>query len=89
MDPASTEYIKIEKEISDIKFVLSLMMKHDSTSVPIDERKRIFDIDILVLCEYSKEMLLELLFGTKKRLNALGPGSSGKFFSVLLLQLNI
>ena len=89
MDPAATEYAKIEKEISDIKFVLSLMIKHGSTSVPTDERNKITDNDILILCGYSEAVLLELLFYKQKRLIALRLGklpntSSGKLISILL-----
>ena len=89
MDPAATEYAKIEKEISDIKFLLSLMIKHGSTSVPTDERNKITDNDILILCRYSEALLLELLFYKQIRLIALRPGklpttSLGKFISVLL-----
>ena len=61
---------EIEKEISDIKFVLSLMIKHDSTSVPTDERKKMTDVDILLLCKYNKAKLLELLFDKERRLLA-------------------
>ena len=86
MDPAATEYTKILKEISDIKFVLSLMMKHGSTSVPTDELKKISDFNILLLCEYNKEFLLGLLVDREKRLTiVLSQGtSSGKFISVAL-----
>ena len=86
---AATEYVEIEKEISDIKFVLSLMLNHGSTSVPTDERNKITDINILILCEYSKALLLELLFENEKTLIALRQSkltttSLGKFISVLL-----
>ena len=89
LDPAVTVYAKIEKEISDIKFALSLMIKHGSTSVPTDERNKITDNDILILCEYSKALLLELLFENEKTLIALRQSkltttSLGKFISVLL-----
>ena len=86
MDPAATEYTKILKEISDIKFVLSLMMKHGSTSVPTDELKKISDFNILLLCEYNKEFLLGLLVDREKRSTiVLSQGtSSGKFISVFL-----
>ena len=56
---------KIRKEISDIEFVLSLMTEHDTTSVPTDERNKIADVDILIFCEYSKELLWDLLFDKK------------------------
>ena len=42
---------KLLKEISDIKFALSLMMKHDTTSVPTDERNKITDIELLRMKE--------------------------------------
>ena len=88
--PAAREYAQIEKEISDIKYVLSLMVKHGSTSVPTDERNKIADIDILLLCNFSKAMLVELLFEKEKRLTiALGRGLSGKFISVPLHNFNL
>ena len=63
-------YKEIEKEISDIKFVLSLMIKNGNTSVPSDERNKITDVNILLLCEYGKASLLEQLFDKEKRLFA-------------------
>ena len=52
---------KLRKEISDIKFVFSLMRKHDTASVPTNERNKITDIDIVILCECNEMRLLELL----------------------------
>ena len=65
LEQLETNYVKIRKEICDIDFVLSLMIKHGSTSVPTDERNNITDIDILILCEYNKELLQDLLFDKK------------------------
>ena len=72
---------KIEKEISDIKFVLSLMTKHDSTSVPINERKKFTDSDILILCKYNKARLLKQLFDTERRWMALRRAMHTRAFS--------
>ena len=61
------------------------MLKHGTTSVPTDERIKITDADILILCEYSKEVLLELYIDKEKRLTSallqeqLATTSSGKF----------
>jgi hypothetical protein len=60
-DQLETRRVKVEKKISDIEFVLSLMMKHKATTVPKDELDNITDVDILLLCEFDKASLLNQL----------------------------
>ena len=91
MDQLETRRVKVEKEISDIKFVLSLMMKNKATTVPKDELDNITDVDILLLCEFDKASLLMKLERKEIELTSIEQRlastttQSRKFISVLIL----
>ena len=87
---------KLLKDISNIKFVLFLMMEHKSNKVPADEVNKITNTDILLWCKYSEEMLLKLFFEKEEAWTRITSRQdkptttlSGKAFSVFLHPLNM
>ena len=62
-----TNSAKLRKDISNIQYVFSLMMKHKSTKVPDDEVHQIRDVDIFSFCELNKKLLYRSYYSRKRK----------------------
>ena len=88
LDQLQREKNEVRKEISEIKFVLFLMMKHKTTYVSKEELDKITDVEILLLCKFNEASLLiklerkEIeLTSIEQRLTSITT-PTGKFISV-------
>ena len=63
----TSSIVRMAKEMSDIKFVLLLMMTHKTSEVPKSEINKITDSDILLLFDINKESLLNRYIEINKK----------------------